>query len=538
MSSAKKMHKGTQNMKNVKVLGQGQQRWFALLLAAVAGFWPCAGAAYEFPGMRGSYERRLAEQRALSQIFLAPQALKAHFPVSAVTNWHARGAWRDWVAVEFPDGFSFPSGFERLSGVTLHSVGEVTGIAATRTSPLRVAALPALLSLEPGVSSVTHGLTPSNSYRFAWSAAHPDRMTTNTVDAAIELFANGAIATMIDDHSTPSPYINTPAPVAPGVFGTGQDANWVRGNFALLQSFDPALTNVNQILDVGYRNWVEAWLGVNQCNGRNMVDVGVFDLPDDGAPFYLVCGDFKVQVTVTGSYRFPIAGSTRHMVRTYPDARPISLTYDDGMRGDGETMQVWDSAVPGRRFLATKGRRGAQREEQNNVHEVVVHPLPWARPTEMTVEEAQTRPFEIMLNVTNATPRISVLHPSTIVRWVQNEYKLYCDRVELEELVELDFKIDEMEESLILAINQEIDDEEPQRQDADIFTGVPYYEETDTNGVRKTYFTVATQSGSMDQVTGTTTIVVPTNQNCRVEVFMGTMESPYDGDGCYDDRIS
>ena len=154
---------------------------------------------------------------------------------TCVSNWTTRGAFLDWTRIEFPEGFSFPYGLERLSSVTLMSNG------AIRThlhNPAPIALLPLPVSVEPNVSSVTHGLTASNSYLFAWHDACVNREATNRTDAAIELFADGSISVRMDSPLLPTPHSLLPPAIPEGFVGHGQDEDWIRGNFALLQEMD------------------------------------------------------------------------------------------------------------------------------------------------------------------------------------------------------------------------------------------------------------------------------------------------------------
>ena len=143
-------------------------------------------------------------------------------PTNQIPNWTARGAYCDWERIDFCDGFRFPIGTNFIDGVTLFAYGEVRikrgsavsalvedGSSASSTSgedaasPLSGApstfiySLPSRVSLEPNASSVSHGLTPSNSYLFAWHNCCVERCATNRVDASIELFRSGAMATRL-----------------------------------------------------------------------------------------------------------------------------------------------------------------------------------------------------------------------------------------------------------------------------------------------------------------------------------------------------
>lgn len=62
-------------LSKVKFLGQGQQWWFAFLIAAATLVAPLASHASEFPGMGAAYAQRLEQYRKISSLWLAPQAL-------------------------------------------------------------------------------------------------------------------------------------------------------------------------------------------------------------------------------------------------------------------------------------------------------------------------------------------------------------------------------------------------------------------------------------------------------------------------------
>ena len=188
------------------------------------------------------------------------------------------------------------------------------------------------VSLEPNVSSVTHGLTPSNSYLFAWHNACVERCATNRVDASIELFRSGEVVTRFGNDE-----ILRPAPVPPDYPGNGQDEDWIRATFP---------DESDDILAMGYENWLSAWVGENEMNGRYQCAVTVADLPANGEPCYLVCGPYGVNVTAPGTYRFPLEVLTTYETRTYPTAIPLSFAYDDGYTGGGQSYHILDGMNP------------------------------------------------------------------------------------------------------------------------------------------------------------------------------------------------
>ena len=125
-------------LSKVKFLGQGQQWWFAFLIAAIALVAPLASHASEFPGMGAAYAQRLEQYRKISSLWLAPQALLSeaqeppvpplntyHLSLNTVPNWSARGAYEDWVHIDLPDAFRFPLGLEDISRITIMAWGEV-----------------------------------------------------------------------------------------------------------------------------------------------------------------------------------------------------------------------------------------------------------------------------------------------------------------------------------------------------------------------------------------------------------------------------
>ena len=188
------------------------------------------------------------------------------------------------------------------------------------------------VSLEPNASSVTHGLTPSNSYLFAWHNCCVERCATNRIDASIELFRSGEVVTTFNG------VVGRVAPRPPeGWIGRGQDEDWVRGNFG---------DEATNILAVGYAAWLDEWVGVNEPNERCQCAVTVSALPEDGSPCYLACGSYQVNVTEPGVYRFPLEVSTTYHIRTYPTAVPLEFEFDDGYRGNGTSFHVVDGEHP------------------------------------------------------------------------------------------------------------------------------------------------------------------------------------------------
>lgn len=182
--------------------------------------------------------------------------------------------------------------------------------------------LPSRVSLEHGVSSVSHGLTASNSYLFAWHDCCVERCATNRVDASVELFDSGAIATTVTPLSTNQPPIAIyQPPILPeGFVGIGQDLAWATNAFPFA---------VDAITNRGYTAWLDDYIGYNEPNGRYQVKVTVSALPEHG-PCYLYCGPYRVNVAAPGTYCFPLEVFEEYRAYTLPERVPLSFEYDDG----------------------------------------------------------------------------------------------------------------------------------------------------------------------------------------------------------------
>ena len=234
--------------------------------------------------------------------------------------WHVRGAYCDWLRVDFPDSFEFPYGTNMLNGLTLMAYGELReNLHCSPSSSTFTLNLPMRVSLEPDASSVSYGLTPSNSYLFTWQNVCVNRSPTNRVDASIELFDSGACSVRFDTVET-----FYPAPLPEGFVGDNQDDDWLATNFP---SHYAAITNG------GYSAWLSDYIGHNEPNGRYKVDVTVAALPDHG-PCYLVVGPYKMVVTVPGTYSFPLEVFNEYRAYTCPTRVPLSFSYDDGYHVD------------------------------------------------------------------------------------------------------------------------------------------------------------------------------------------------------------
>ena len=199
-------------------------------------------------------------------------------------NWNARGAWQDSFWLPFAEGWVFPHGSNHLSGVEVVSFGQLWTVSFGASA---VASIGEPVSIVPGLSSFAYELTPSNSYRFAWTDAAINRDTNKLVSAALELFRNGDVSVTTNGVAA---YLPRELPFQHN--GFGQDAEWVTANF----------TNATEILAVGYPQWVDQQVGEGLTNGLYKFTATIHDDPPETVQ--LVVGDLSVAVTNAGEYIF------------------------------------------------------------------------------------------------------------------------------------------------------------------------------------------------------------------------------------------
>ena len=214
-------------------------------------------------------------------------------------NWNARGAWQDSFWLPFAEGWVFPHGSNHLSGVEVVSFGQLWTVPFGASA---VASIGEPVSIVPGLSSFAYELTPSNSYRFAWTDAAINRDTNKLVSAALELFRNGDVSVTTNGVAYPPSEASAEGGSMRGAYlprvlpfphnGFGQDDEWVMANF----------TNATEILAVGYPQWVDAQVGEGLTNGLYKFTATIPDDPPETVQ--LVVGDLSVAVTNAGEYVF------------------------------------------------------------------------------------------------------------------------------------------------------------------------------------------------------------------------------------------
>ena len=471
----------------------------------------------------------------------------------SLTAWHKRGAYCDWERIDFCDGFRFPVGTNFIDGVTLFAYGEVRikrgsavsalvedGSSASSTSgedaasPLSGApstfiySLPSRVSLEPNASSVTHGLTPSNSYLFSWHNCCVERCATNRVDASIELFRNGAIATTITPLSTPTPptYTYYPPTLPEGVFGVGQDEAWIRATFP---------DEADHILALDYENWLlNEFVGINEENGHYMTSVTIAALPADGSPCYLVCGPYRVNVVEPGVCRFPLNVFETYEARTYPTAIPLSFEHDDGYRGEGVSFEIVDRSptTPRPRLLLSAPRPAYD-------YWWSLDALLAVSPQHIPLDRANGAELQVFWNVADYAID-SIAGAAGLIYNVITHSRVRIEEARQKGWYEVTANDYEKYKSGYFEITDPIATNDvtvvTNRVDAWIFRGDSWHEEM-TNGNRMiSHLTAVTQGGSTAEVAETMNLQLLPGESAYVAVFMATSETY--GIPPYDDRVS
>ena len=216
----------------------------------------------------------------------------------AVRSWNICGAWDDSFWNDFGDGFVFPDGTNHLSGVEVLASGEVW---RTPFDDDAVASLGVPVSIVPGTTAFSCGMTTNGSCRFDWTDAAVGRDPDSLMTASIELFRNGDVAVTTNGATAYTPR-TLPFPHS----GFGQDAEWVEANF----------TNAAEILSAGYPQWVDAQVGVGLTNGLYKLTVTLAEDPPETT--FLSVGGLSVAVTNSGDYVFLLEKGIEYPLSVFP----------------------------------------------------------------------------------------------------------------------------------------------------------------------------------------------------------------------------
>ena len=258
---------------------------------------------------------------------------------SSYAHWSVRGAWEDDFFCVFPSGWLFPYGGGHWDHVWVDSRGALW---LNTDDEQPVVGFDVPVSHVPGVSSFEHGLTPSNTYVFAWQGVAENRDGNQLTERRIELCRNGDAIVSTNGVSSTIPY-----EIPFEHDGYGQDAAWVRANFTRLQRVSPSLTNAEEIISIGYTNWVAQQVGVGLLNGLYMFSAEFLEDPPE--PTLLYIGDCSVCVTRAGVYSFVLEKGTEYEFGTWPFNDAVDYWAQDDMADDAPmlTARLDGTTAPG-----------------------------------------------------------------------------------------------------------------------------------------------------------------------------------------------
>ena len=248
-----------------------------------------------------------------------------------VEKWWRRGAYNDGQVLTFDEDWCFPYGTNHLTSVEVWASGAVY---ASMKAPSPIAELVTKLSVAPQDTEVFMGRTTNNTYRIEWHGGHPNRDLNQTADASIELFRNGNIIVTEGGVETEVPYV-----VPFEHIGFGQNDDWVRANFTRLQALSPSLTNAEEIISIGYANWVDQQVGVGLTNGLYKFSAEFLEDPPEPTELYI--GDYSVCVTNAGVYSFVLEKGEEYEFGTWPFNDDIDYWAQDDLAADAPMLTAW-----------------------------------------------------------------------------------------------------------------------------------------------------------------------------------------------------
>ena len=221
-----------------------------------------------------------------------------------INAWNATGVWEDSFWCRFENDFVFPFGTNHLKGVEVLAWGEIW---STHRKDAVLAELGEKVAIGRGISRFSceyfaASETNEAKYVYSWYNGLVNRETNSVVNGRIELRRSGdiLIATNGVERLVPRqlPFVHN---------GFGQDSEWVAANF----------TNSNEILSVGYSEWVDDQVGVDLTNGLYKLTVTVPERPLETTQ--LKVGDYSVAVTNAGEYVFLLEKGVNYPLSVFPE---------------------------------------------------------------------------------------------------------------------------------------------------------------------------------------------------------------------------
>ena len=221
-----------------------------------------------------------------------------------VNAWNATGVWEDSFWCRFENGFVFPFGTNHLKGVEVLAWGEIW---STHRKDAVLADLGEKVALGRGISRFdceyfAASETNEAKYVYSWYNGLVNRETNSVINGRIELRRSGDILVATNGVER---FIPRQLPFEHN--GFGQDSEWVAANF----------TNANEILSVGYSEWVDNQVGVDLTNGLYKLTVTVPEVPLETTQ--LKVGDYSVAITNAGEYVFLLEKGVTYPLSVFPE---------------------------------------------------------------------------------------------------------------------------------------------------------------------------------------------------------------------------
>ena len=239
-----------------------------------------------------------------------------------VNAWNVTGVWEDSFWCRFENDFVFPFGTNHLKGVEVLAWGEIW---STHRKAAVLADLGERVAIGRGISRFSceyfaASETNEAKYVYSWYNGLVNRETNSVINGRVELRRSGDILVATNGVGR---FIPRQLPFEHN--GFGQDNEWVAANF----------TNANEILSVGYSEWVDDQVGVNLTNGLYKLIVTVPEKPLETTQ--LNVGDYSVAVTNAGEYVFLLEKGVNYPLSFYGDMDNLVYEWDDGGGGEMPT---------------------------------------------------------------------------------------------------------------------------------------------------------------------------------------------------------
>ena len=431
-----------------------------------------------------------------------------------VEKWWRRGAYDDGQILTFDEDWCFPYGTNHLTSVEVWASGTAY---PSEKNPTPIAGLVTKLSLAPHDTEVFMGRTTNNTYRIEWHNGHPNRDLNQTADASIELFRNGNAIVTENGAETEIPYV-----VPFEHVGFGQNDDWVRANF----------DNAEEILSVGYTNWVVQTVGLNKANGLFYL-TATFD-EDPPEPCHLSVGGLSVAVNEGGTYYFLLPVFEEHELHCWPYPELVRYEIDDGYTGKGTSYRLSCSPGYSSRMMARSRTRTSSGSDDLRDGNFFVDPLVVTDPPRIPVRVAENATVSSFWNVSAVSSLIwtdqqgevefaDATAPSTTISHVLQPTTL---TVAMNDGTH--------EATGYVAIHGDGDSEgEPTEPDnradasadiANVTTVLPSDETVDDMPVR--WFALSGNLDAGKDLMATNAVVIPPGRTCYIGAFAGSQEYP------------